>query len=222
MRVDKFMVGMQLYKGQTGINCLIDVMVYRRKDSFYLLPTESLTVGYDFNEVSHVNLNVFFKENVDAVEDLNGSGYQINRGFDNLPATLLGVGAIKDGSLFRVIEVEDELLLHGETFEDNIYYARISTKLDVQNKEFRFSSKKEEKKFWDLIDENAYVDANLTLFHSLQDLIDGGTNLTDVQRERASAFDEKLRKDEGIQRALKGLISELLTGLTAENEVLNK
>ncbi|PFR46146.1 hypothetical protein COK29_31140, partial [Bacillus cereus] len=67
MRVDKFMVGMQLYEEKTGLNCLIDVMVYRRGDSFYLLPTESLPVEYDFTEVSHVNLNVFFKGNVKAV-----------------------------------------------------------------------------------------------------------------------------------------------------------
>ncbi|PFR59958.1 hypothetical protein COK29_29660, partial [Bacillus cereus] len=68
----------------------------------------------------------------------------------------------------------------------------------------------------------AYIDANLILFHSLQGLVDGDTNPADVQMERISVFDKKLREDEGIQRALKGLISELLTGLTAEKDVLKK
>ncbi|MFV1457685.1 hypothetical protein, partial [Bacillus mycoides] len=58
-------------------------------------------------------------------------GYQINRSFDGREVTVLGSDALKSGSLLRVIEVEDELFLDGESFDDNIYYVRLATKLVV-------------------------------------------------------------------------------------------
>ncbi|MGN4723802.1 hypothetical protein ACTFR8_22505 [Bacillus cereus group sp. MYBK15-3] len=221
MRVDKFMVGAQLQRGKTGLNCLIDVMVYRRGEGFFLRPTEELPEDYSFHDISRMNIDTFFDETKKDKDNGASLGYQINRGFDEIPVTMLGSDALQDGCLLRINEVEDELFLDGETYEDNIYYARIATKLVKRDKkdEFRRPTEDDKEDYWDLHEDGAYIEADVIYFRSLRELQEKETGFNDKQREVFSAFASKLKESEVIQNELKGLVSELLTGLTAELEV---
>ena len=223
MRVEKFMIGMHLKKEKTGMQCVIDTMVYRRGKEFYLLPAEVLPEDYDFTGISRMNLDTYFDETKEP-DSGDSLGYQINRSFDGREVTVLGSDALKSGSLLRVIEVEDELFLDGESFDDNIYYVRLATKLVVRNKKDDFRRHKEDDGvgFWDLEDEKAYVDVDVIYFRSLRELQNGDTGFTDVQRETFSAFAKELKENDGKQRNLKGFMSEVLTGLTAELEIANQ
>ncbi|PGT90015.1 hypothetical protein [Bacillus thuringiensis] len=217
MRTECFMVGARLNTSKTGLQVLVDAMVYKKGDKFYILETELLPEVYDFSKLARVNLTDFIES---EKEDGGMMGYQINRTWDGRNVTMLGAGYLYDGALFRVTEIDEELLGDGETYEDNIFYTRIYTKLTKKQNDTLLASMEEDTDFWDLHREQSFVDTNLMYFRSLGDLGRGQDVYTEEGKQAFEGFAKSLAEATN-QNQLKGLVSEVLTGLTAELEVAN-
>lgn len=215
MRTESFMLGVRLNTYKTGLQVLMDVMVYKRGRDYFILDTELLPNDYDFSKLSRVNLTDFV---VNGPEDKGMMGYHINRTWDGRNVTMLGAGYLYDGALLRVIEIDEELLGDKETYEDNIFYARIYTKLTKKRGDTLLSSMEEDLDFWDLHDTQSFVDTNLMYFRSLGDLERGQETYTEDGKQAFEGFAKSLVEATN-QNQLKGLLSEVLTGLTAELEI---
>lgn len=218
MRTEQFMVGARLNTGKTGLQALVDVMVYRRGNEFFLLGTDVLAEEDTLENVARMNLDDFM--DIEVAEKSAGQmmGYLIDRTWDGRAVTMLGAPYLHEGALLRVTEIDEELLQEGETYEDNIFYARIYTKLTKKQGDTLLSPMDEDIDFWDMQDAQAFIDTNLMYFRSLGDLTSGAVEYTEDARNYLSAF-AKVLEENMCQRQLKGILSEILTGLTAEIEV---
>ncbi|KLA07068.1 hypothetical protein B4086_5544 [Bacillus cereus] len=218
MRTEQFMLGARLNTGKTGLQALIDVMVYRRGTKFFLLGTDVLAEDCSLENVARINLDDFV--DVQEAEASAGQmvGYLIDRTWDGRTVTMLGAKYLHEGALLRVTEIDEELLMDEETYEDNIFYARIYTKLTKKQDDTILSPMDEDIDFWDMHDTQAFIDTNLMYFRSLGDLEKGAVDYTEDARNYLSMFAKVLEEDV-CQLQLKGILSEILTGLTAEIEV---